>query len=121
MRRIEDDYPFWEGYWRSTADEVRDLPWPVADTAWPGRVTFLAALDKVEPFAARVQYRGLSPCRICACDNGHETLLLDDWHWPAGYRHYIADHGVRPTAAFEAFVRMRDVSGLPPVPPRRIY
>jgi hypothetical protein len=30
-----------------------------------------------------------------------------EWEWPEGFRHYVADHCVRPSVAFEHFVRER--------------
>jgi hypothetical protein len=93
--------PEYEGYWRSTIDERSDLPWPTPDPEWTGRDVFLRLLDGVETHAERIAYRGLSVCRVCSCHNGYEGLRLGGWEWPAGYRHYIADHGVGPSLAFE--------------------
>jgi hypothetical protein len=88
-------------YWRATIDERSDLPWPAPDPEWTGRAVFLRLLDGIETHAERIAYRGLSVCRVCSCHNGYEGLRLAGWEWPAGYRHYIADHGVRPSLAFE--------------------
>lgn len=96
--------PLYEGHWRATLDEHSDLPWPTADAEWAGRPMFLTLLDRVEAAAFRVPYRGFSMCRICGRQNGREGLRFERWEWPAGYRHYLADHDVRPTPEFEAFV-----------------
>jgi hypothetical protein len=93
-----------EGYWRKYKEENSDLPWPALDPAWKARAEFLVRLEKAEAVAERVAYRGISLCRLCGCRNGHEALHLGDWDWPAGYKHYIVEHQVRPTADFEAFI-----------------
>jgi hypothetical protein len=93
-----------EGHWRVSVDEVSELPWPTPNPDWGERGAFLHALESVEGRAERIAYRGISICRICRCHNGHEGLRLGGWEWPAGYRHYIADHGVRPSLAFEDFI-----------------
>ena len=79
-------------------------PWPVPDTQWAERSSFLERLISIEEQAHRIAYRGFSRCRLCGEENGHEGLRLEHWEWPAGYRHYIAEHGVCPSAAFEAFI-----------------
>ena len=96
--------PEYEGYWRATIDEQSDLPWPTSDPEWAGRAVFLSLLDGIEARAERIAYRGISICRVCNCHNGYEGLRLAGWEWPAGYRHYIADHGVRPTQKFEKHI-----------------
>jgi hypothetical protein len=30
---------------------------------------------------------------------------MDVWEWPEGFRHYVAEHEVRPSPEFELFVR----------------
>jgi len=94
-----------EGYWRRSYDEESELPWPMPEPNWDDRVRFLALLDQVEAVAERKAYRGYSRCRVCGRLNGYEGLRLAQWEWPAGFRHYIADHQIRPSPAFEAFIR----------------
>jgi hypothetical protein len=96
--------PKYEGHWRMSCDAESHLPWPRPGRDWPDRVTFLRALDRVEADAERIAYRGFSHCRICECINGNEAFRLAEWEWPAGYRHYLVDHGVRPSEEFEAFI-----------------
>lgn len=106
-----------EGFWRFSKDgnddlpfpmpDLDGLPWPESDPNWPGKQTFLEALDRAEAQASRVAYRGFSSCRICRCPNGSEDLELDRWTWPSGYRHYIANHDIRVSEEFETFVRSR--------------
>lgn len=97
--------PLFEAHWRSSAEESSELPWPKPEPGWHARATFLAQLDRIEQAAYRVLYRGISPCRLCGQPNGHVAFRLARWEWPAGFRHYITEHDVRPSAEFEAFVR----------------
>jgi hypothetical protein len=94
----------YEGHWRMSADESSVLPWPITAPEWTGRALFLRNLDLLESVAERVVYRGKSFCRLCGCLNGHEAFRFGVWEWPAGYRHYIAEHQVRPSEEFEHFV-----------------
>jgi hypothetical protein len=93
-----------EGYWRQSIDEKSKLPWPTPDEAWAGRDKFLCALERAESFAAKDYYMGYSQCRICKGSNGTKSHRLGGWDWPEGFRHYVAEHGVRPTAEFEEFI-----------------
>jgi hypothetical protein len=101
---LEAAEPRFCGHWRMSPDEDSELPWPKPEGAWAGRSAFLTSLDRVEAIAERVQYRGYSHCRICSCVNGSEALRLGVWEWPSGFRHYIADHQIRPSDEFEAFI-----------------
>lgn len=94
-----------EGFWRSSSHSDENLPWPQPDAKWPQRAAFLEAFDRVEAEAHRVYYRGYSRCRICRCLNGTQSFRLDVWEWPEGFRHYMAEHEVRPSSEFELFVR----------------
>ena len=98
-----------EGFWAS--DREPHLPKPVS-TSWKGRESFLRLLSRVE---SRVEsgvesttYRGFSWCRMCDKNNGSSEFKLDIggnvWVWPEGYTHYIKDHQVRPSLAFEEFI-----------------
>ena len=93
-----------EGYWPTSKDKAIKSPWPIPDPAWLGRTAFLSRLDKLEATAERVYYMGKSLCRLCGCQNGNQEFRFDDWVWPEGYRHYIADHYVRPSEQFEDFI-----------------
>ena len=101
-------HPTYEGHWRlpDVPEDVR--PWPQPDYTWRERADFLEMLSRVEAKAECIMYRGLSICRICKKQNGYEAFRLMEWEWPAGYRHYLADHAVRPTTEFEAFIRSKD-------------
>jgi len=50
--------------------------------------------DKIE------SYRGLSECRICKCANGSREFVCNGFRWPEGLRHYIEEHGVKPSTEF---------------------
>jgi hypothetical protein len=94
----------YEGHWRMSPEEASPFPWPITTDGWLGRAAFLTQLHVLEAAAERVVYRGTSICRLCGCENGHEAFRLGGWEWPSGYRHYIADHQVRPSGQFENFV-----------------
>lgn len=95
-----------EGFWASASNTT--LPSVPLSTPWKNRSTFLRALDKVEAKAVTNAYRGVSVCRVCDKPNGSAEYLLkiesNTWVWPSGYRHYISEHQVRPSLAFEEFI-----------------
>jgi len=96
--------PLYAGHWRPSVDAASKLPWPEPAPDWRERASFLGRLDQVEAAAVRITYRGLSHCRLCGRVNGHEALRSARWEWPAGFRHYIADHDVRPSIEFAHFI-----------------
>jgi hypothetical protein len=96
--------PLYEGHWRRSVGESSELLWPTPDPQWRERASFLARLDRVELVATRIAYRGFSMCRLCGKENGHEALRSVRWEWPAGFRHYVAEHDVRPSPEFEDFI-----------------
>lgn len=101
---MDSDAVLIEGYWRKSREEVSDLPWPVGDDNWSGADRFLQALTAVEDGAPKMLSFGFSRCRLCRRPNGSAEFALNPWHWPEGLRHYIREHKVRPTAAFEDFI-----------------
>jgi hypothetical protein len=105
---FEADAPKVEGYWRRTPDEDSELPWPAPVNEWADREMFLASLDRAEAESVKSAFRGYSFCRLCKCQNGHEEYQILEWKWPAGFRHYVAEHRVRPSLAFENFIRNRN-------------
>lgn len=95
-----------EGFW--FGDRCPGLPAPISpDHTWPGRNEFLEALSKVEAVAEESTTRGFSICRICGKANGSREFDYKGWRWPSGYAHYIRDHNVRPSLAFQEFVLWR--------------
>ena len=93
-----------EGHWSATRGQG-DLPWPEPSRGWGDRSRFLRRLAQVEEKAERITYRGLSSCRLCGRLNGDKAFRLDVWEWPAGFRHYVEDHEVAPSADFTDFVQ----------------
>jgi len=102
---FEAGIPRYEGFWRRTCNEESDLPWPEAQPGWANASEFLSALKHAEGVAERVICRGLSRCRLCGRTNGDSSFRLQVWEWPEGFRHYVADHSIRPSSDFERFVR----------------
>lgn len=100
--------PRYEGFWRTTdpgsQGKVSNPDWPIPEPRWVDREAFLASLDRVEQIADKTACRGYSPCRICGCRNGYLEFTLREWAWPAGFRHYVDEHHVRPSKEFQNFV-----------------
>jgi hypothetical protein len=103
-----------EGFWRRHETEDSPLPWPAPDPHWQCPPGFLQKLDALEAVSTHIDWMGSSTCRLCGKPNGHSDFKAGQWLWPQGYRHYIADHRVRPSPAFEAFI-----SSCTPPPPCR--
>lgn len=93
-----------EGFWRSSYEE--SLPMPVTQVKpWDGRGQFLADLESVEQRLRPDLYKGWSTCRCCGCPNGSAEFKAEGWEWPEGFKHYVAEHNVRPSLAFQEFIR----------------
>jgi hypothetical protein len=101
---FEASEPRYEGFWRTRIDEESELPWPALVEHWPARADFLTSLSSIEAIAERIAYRGYSKCRVCGCRNGFESLRLGQWEWPAGFRHYVEEHQIRPSREFVTFI-----------------
>lgn len=101
---FEAGVPKYEGFWRQFHNEESDLPWPEPQSGWSSDSKFLSALKQIEGTAERIQYRGLSHCRLCGCINGSSSFRLEVWEWPEGFRHYVADHDVPPSVEFATFI-----------------
>lgn len=103
-----------EGFWWSKQEP--HLPKPVAlDYYWKGRKHLLEAMSYVESavesgeLEGRVSHcKGSSRCRICEERNGSSEFrcffMQSVWVWPSGLRHYIKEHNVRPSQAFQEFI-----------------
>lgn len=109
---FEGRNPRYEGFWKSSSDSDENLPWPWPDPRWLQRTTFLRALDRIEVQARKISYRGFSHCRLCGCRNGSRSFQFDIWKWPEGFRHYVADHEVRPSSDFEIFISSNQMNGM---------
>ena len=86
------------------------MPWeeqfdnfPVSQSM-PVDSTILKALDVAEAQAQKNSYFGFSTCRLCRCMNGGDEFTLNNWMWPSGFRHYLTDHNVHPSADFVEFI-----------------
>ncbi len=108
-----------EGYWRQHEDlypaplrDDRHLPWPEVQD-FPDRARFLDALAQMEASLKPMGYMGTSACRLCQKTNGSREFFdpnpagIHGWRWPEGFAHYVRDHHVRPSLAFEMFVVLR--------------
>ena len=104
-----------EGFWRqyerrNDKDDYARYPWPMAtDIAWLGKREFLIALRALEQTAMKIRYKGHSSCRICGKSNGSVEHKANGWLWPEGYIHYVEEHNVRPSLAFQEMVLVREV------------
>lgn len=91
-----------EGFWHSKHEP--HLPKPrVCVDAWPSE-NFVANLKEIEKKAVSKSYRGFSTCRVCGTSNGSREFVHSGWTWPSGFRHYVEEHGVRPSLAFEEMI-----------------
>lgn len=101
-----------EGFWRGSGDDGDEyLPKVKARKGpWKGQKKFLKALAEVESknHGNAGKYKGWSDCRCCGKHNGSAEYKVTEfgitWQWPSGYKHYIADHNVRPSLAFQEFI-----------------
>ena len=100
-----------EGYWRSKFEP--QYPMPVARLKpWKGQRKFLEALAKVEESSLplRSMFKGWSNCRCCQCKNGSAeySIKMSGFivAWPDGFEHYVREHNVRPSWAFQSFIEM---------------
>ena len=92
-----------EGFWYSHREP--NLPMPFSSVEpWPGKADFLMALVDRQLMAEQESYRGWSACRCCDKANGHLEYYLDGWCWPQGLYHYVNEHNVRPSLAFQEFI-----------------
>lgn len=68
-------------------------------------VTYLDA-DKNRLATVKERWRGWSNCRICGMrGNGTQCMTDGTFVWPEGFKHYVAEHSVRPPDEFIDHVR----------------
>ena len=103
-----------EGFWATKTDpkdRINPMPWDEIYTAWPEvsdesvSSEIITALDRAEHHATVKQYMGGSPCRLCDRIVGSKEFSLNGWIWPEGYKHYMLNHNVHPTANFVKFLQ----------------
>lgn len=93
-----------EGFW-STSRKSTILPFPIEnEKAWKGKKAFLEKLKALESKAGQRRYKGWSTCRLCGKHNGSTDYRAQGWVWPEGFKHYVEDHNVRPSLAFQEMV-----------------
>lgn len=101
----KDSQPKIEGYWNNAKNDYPEYRMPVEnDTPWPGQTKFLTALTKVQATTHKVYYKGWSGCRLCGEHNGSAEFKSKEWIWPAGLRHYVEQHNVKPSPEFIAYI-----------------
>jgi hypothetical protein len=92
-----------EGYWYTGKGSL--LPKPVPnEKPWKGKKLFLKWLAKRESEAYKEHFKGSSKCRVCGKKNGSASFQLLGWQWPSGFAHYVREHNVRPSLAFQEFI-----------------
>lgn len=98
-----------EGFWCDKEDQhnlFKELPYPEENTMNEAEIAeFLGKLEKLESKTPTFKYCGFSNCRCCGKINGTKTYYTDLFAWPEGYKHYIKEHKVQPSAAFVLHVR----------------
>ncbi len=98
-----------EGFWCDNVYKdnlFKEFPYPKENQIEQNEIAeFISKLAKVESKAQKFSYLGYSECRICGKQNGNKTYYSDLFAWPEGYRHYIKEHGVKPSAAFVLHIR----------------
>jgi hypothetical protein len=99
-----------EGFWCDKEEEnylFKEFPYPKENEMSEDEIAdFLKKLAKVESKTPTFRYMGYSTCRICGLrQNGTQTFHTELFAWPEGYKHYIKEHGVRPSAAFVLHIR----------------
>lgn len=92
-----------EGFWYSKYEPL--LPKPVAnEKAWKGKREFVNGLKTMQSKLNPQRFKGSSKCRICGCINGSTEFVYHGWRWPSGLLHYVEEHNVRPSLAFQELV-----------------
>jgi len=87
------------------------LPMPIESYyPWTGKEEFVEALQKLESKLEPLQYKGCSICRVCDESNGSAEFQHEGWAWPSGYLHYVEDHNIRPSLAFQEMVLDRHLA-----------
>lgn len=98
-----------EGFWCGANEQFslfKNEPFPQANKMSQEETDqFLLLLTEFESKTPFFKCMGYSTCRICGQNNGTSTYYTDLFAWPNGYKHYIQEHGVRPSAAFVLHIR----------------
>lgn len=89
------------GHWKGSYHLDADYPdaHDCVDLAWDPDERD-AILGYLRSFPRRAKYRGFSRCRFCDKRNGSADYTDGVWVWPAGFPHYLQEHGVKPPQEF---------------------
>ena len=103
---------FWRYVWNDVCKQYDHLPHPkeFVDTDWADaeREIVVEQLRETSLQDHELkQYRGFSRCRICDERNGSKEYYSDEFRWPEGYGHYVAEHGVKPPQEFIDYLLKR--------------
>ena len=93
-----------EGFWKTGVGSNLPSPAMTDGWVWWGRDMFLRKLQVIQLVAGNNHCKGSSRCRICGKSNGSIEYFYGGWIWPEGYGHYISEHNVVPSLAFQEFV-----------------
>lgn len=98
-----------EGFWSNGKADTAQFPKAIPRTKpWHGKAEFLEALEFVEARAQKKAYKGWSDCRCCGKKNGsadyRRTRFGVTFVWPSGFSHYVSEHNIRPSLAFQEWV-----------------
>lgn len=98
-----------EGFW--AFENKSELPIPHREVVkWENRKEFVERLDKIERSKAKKRHhKGWANCATCGKENGSIEYEYKGWCWPEGLRHYIVEHKLRVSLAFEEFILGREI------------
>jgi hypothetical protein len=82
------------GYWRNEHHPEFPEPQSLADETWDEDERHMVCAY-LSSGTVVVSYMGMSPCRLCAEDNGALEYTDGVYQWPEGLAHYVSEHGVR--------------------------
>lgn len=86
------------GYWNNERNQYPEYPFPISRQNVNNQMD-VEKLELVLKYKTNTYaYRGFSMCRICGCNLGNEEHVIQlktiKILIPAGYMHYVKDHGV---------------------------
>lgn len=94
-----------EGFWKYESSSL--LPLPIERKKWKGQDEFLARLFVLEQHARLIKamHDNVVRCHFCNCTwNRPHVYEMDGWVWRKSLYHYVKNHNIRPSIAFQEFV-----------------
>jgi len=93
-RAVDDPNVKKMGFWNT--DDPEEVRKHRKDKDWDLITAVLAFMNAA---SANASYRGTARCRLCGDRLGGSDMLTPDgkWVFPAGWEHYIVQHGLAPT------------------------